>query len=354
MDINSGECDPSGKSFSGAFGKKLCELANNNQKICAVTAAMTDGTGLSEFSKKFPERFFDVGIAEQHALTFASGLAKGGYIPVVALYSAFLQRGFDQLVHDIAAQDLKIILCVDRAGIVGEDGEMHHGLFDVAFLSTLPEAVIYSPKNFAELENDLENAVNGQNRLYVIRYPRGGEVLPARDAPQDFETFCGRDRSTLAVSFGRVGENVLEAARELDICGLSFNKIKPVSKEAEDFCLTFDKIYFFEEGIKNGGFCQSLLSSLCQRGFKGDAVITAPEDFVAHGSTDRLLSRLCLDKQAIINTVAGKKRHKKRGQKIKDDGKNGIGKEKAEEKNAEKGNAEEAAFTAKEQHRVIK
>lgn len=324
MDINTGECDPSGKSFSGAFGKKLCELANNNQKICAVTAAMTDGTGLSEFSKKFSERFFDVGIAEQHALTFASGLAKGGHIPVVALYSAFLQRGFDQLVHDIAAQNLKIILCVDRAGIVGEDGEMHHGLFDVAFLSTLPEAVIYSPKNFAELESDLETAVNGQNRLYVIRYPRGGESIPAENLPRDFECFCGEDKSTLAVSFGRVGENVLEAARELDICGLSFNKIKPIPEDAENFCLDFDKIYFFEEGVENGGFCQKLLSRLCQKGFKGDAVITAPEDFVAHGSTSRLLSCLCLDKQSIINTVTGKTQHKKFGKRVKSNDKSGT------------------------------
>ena len=305
MDINTGECDPSGSSFSKKFGNILCKIADNNDRICAITAAMTDGTGLSDFAEKFPDRFFDVGIAEQHALTFASGLANGGHIPVVAVYSAFLQRGFDQLVHDISAQNLKVILCVDRAGIVGEDGEMHHGLFDIPLLTSLPGAVVYSPKNFAELERDLKAAVGGENRLYAIRYPRGDQTEPA-DETGDFQTYIGNDKSTLAVSFGRVGANVLSAARELDICGLSFNKIKPIPEKGESFCLSFEKIYFFEEGIKNGGFSQTLLSDLCQNGFRGEASIIAPEDFVLHGSTGNLLNRLNLDRNGIISIISEK------------------------------------------------
>lgn len=303
LDINTGEGQPSGESFSGRFGKKLCGLARENGSICAVTAAMCDGTGLSEFSKSFPERFFDVGIAEQHALTFASGLAKGGKIPVVAIYSAFLQRGYDQLVHDIAVQGLKVVLCVDRAGIVGEDGEMHHGLFDVSFLYSLPNTVIYSPKNFAELEDDLERAVRGQNKLYIIRYPRGGETSAADGPTVDFDCFEGKDKKTAVVSFGRVGATVLEAAKELEICGVCFNMIKPVPHEAIERLKKIDKIFLFEEGMRCGGFSEHLASVLAESGFKGKISITAVNGFVPHGSTGELLGRLCLDKDGIKKTV---------------------------------------------------
>lgn len=305
MDINTGESQPSKESFSSRFGEKLCSLAEQNEDICAITAAMCDGTGLSEFSKKFPDRFFDVGIAEQHALTFASGLSKGGSIPVVAIYSAFIQRGYDQLVHDLAVQNLKAVVCVDRAGVVGEDGEMHHGLLDIALFSTLPNTVIYCPKNFAELEADLEASVKGENRLYVLRYPRGGETGRSEGPVCDFEFFKGSNKSILAVSFGRVGENVLEAAKKLGICGLSFNMIKPIPKEALSQCAKFEKIYLFEEGIRSGGFSEHFESLLSENGYKGEFHITAPEGFVPHGSTDELLTALCLDTEGICKIISG-------------------------------------------------
>ncbi len=175
MDLNTGECKPATSSFSHVFGETLCHLAREDSRICAITAAMCDGTGLSNFAKEFPNRFFDVGIAEEHAVTFASGLSKGGMVPVVAIYSSFLQRGYDQLIHDVAAQGVKVILCVDRAGIVGEDGEMHHGLLDASYLRTVPGAKIYSPYNFKQLKSALKQAVNEEGSLIVIRYPRGSQ-----------------------------------------------------------------------------------------------------------------------------------------------------------------------------------
>lgn len=163
-----------GDDYSKIFGKKLVKLAENNKKIVAVTAAMKDGTGLTEFAEKFPGRFFDVGIAEQHALTMAAGIAKNGLIPVVSIYSSFYQRGYDQVIHDICLQNLPVIMCVDRAGIVGNDGETHQGIYDMAFFRLIPNICIMAPKDFTELEQMLEFAVSLKKPV-VIRYPRGGE-----------------------------------------------------------------------------------------------------------------------------------------------------------------------------------
>ena len=162
------------KDYSAVFGNKLVELAKKDKKIVAITAAMKDGTGLAEFAKEFPDRFFDVGIAEQHAVGLIAGMAKSGLKPVFAVYSSFLQRGYDQLIHDIAIQDIPVTICLDRAGIVGADGETHQGLFDLSYLSSIPNINIMAPKNFEELEQMLDFAVN-LNEPVVIRYPRGGE-----------------------------------------------------------------------------------------------------------------------------------------------------------------------------------
>ena len=160
FDIETGESKKKkSKDYSKAFGDKLVELADKNKNIVAITAAMKDGTGLTEFAKNYPDRFFDVGIAEQHALGFAAGLAKAGKIPVIPIYSSFYQRGFDQVIHDIAIQNLGVIMCVDRAGIVGNDGETHQGILDLSFFSIVPNLTIMAPKDFKELENMLEYAV---------------------------------------------------------------------------------------------------------------------------------------------------------------------------------------------------
>ncbi|MBQ1966480.1 MAG: 1-deoxy-D-xylulose-5-phosphate synthase, partial [Clostridia bacterium] len=175
FDVDTGEAISSSKSYSDKFGETLCDLAKNDDSLCAITAAMGLGTGLGKFSGLYPERFFDVGIAEEHAVTFASGLSKNGMKPVFAVYSTFLQRCYDQLIHDVALQKQKVLLAVDRAGFVGEDGETHHGLFDVAFLGTVPGMKVYSPCNFNLLEADLKNALYSEETAVAVRYPRGTE-----------------------------------------------------------------------------------------------------------------------------------------------------------------------------------
>lgn len=162
------------KDYSKVFGEKLIELAKKNDKIVAITASMKDGTGLAQFAKEFPERFFDIGIAEQHAVCLAAGMAKEGIIPVVPIYASFYQRAYDQVIHDVAMQNLPVVLCVDRAGIVGADGETHQGTLDMAFFRVVPNLTIMAPKNFRELEDMLEFAVDLKKPV-VIRYPRGGE-----------------------------------------------------------------------------------------------------------------------------------------------------------------------------------
>ena len=176
FEIETGKAKKAKKDdYSKVFGKKLVELAKKDEKIVAITAAMRDGTGLTEFAKTFPDRFFDAGIAEQHALTMAAGMAKEGLKPVISIYSSFYQRGYDQVIHDICMQNLPVVMCVDRAGIVGNDGETHQGLLDMAFLKLVPNITIMAPKDFIELEQMLEFAVN-LGKPVVIRYPRGRRI----------------------------------------------------------------------------------------------------------------------------------------------------------------------------------
>ena len=172
--VTTGKGNGSGESYSSVFGKKLVNLAERDATVCAITAAMPDGTGLKEFSKRFSNRFFDVGIAEQHAVTFAAGLAKSGLKPVFPVYSSFLQRAYDQLLHDVCLQNLHFVVCVDRAGLVGEDGETHQGLYDIAYLTQMPHMSVLAPANFVELSEMLEFAVSAHNGPIAIRYPRGG------------------------------------------------------------------------------------------------------------------------------------------------------------------------------------
>lgn len=193
FDIETGESKKEkSKDYSKVFGDKLIKLARMDERIVAITAAMKDGTGLTEFSKEFPERIFDVGIAEQHALGLAAGLAKNGRIPVVPIYSSFYQRSFDQVIHDVCLQNLGIVMCVDRAGIVGNDGETHQGTFDLSFFSMIPNIVIMAPKDFKELEDMLEYAVK-QSKPVVIRYPRGGEGKIKFDTCEKLKLRTSRD-----------------------------------------------------------------------------------------------------------------------------------------------------------------
>ena len=206
FDVETGAPKPSAKGYSEAFGQTLCELAETNQQICAITAAMSIGTGLNRFAKKYKDRFFDVGIAEEHAVTFAAGLASGGMIPVFAVYSTFLQRSYDQILHDAALQNLHLVLDVDRAGVVGEDGETHQGIYDVAFLQTIPHVTIYAPACFAELELYLRKALLHTEGVVAVRYPRGGELMLPLDwqaSQKPFVMTGEEDARILLVTYGR-------------------------------------------------------------------------------------------------------------------------------------------------------
>ncbi len=304
FDVETGESEPSGPSFSKEFGKAIVSFAENDKRICAITAAMGDSTGLSEFSEKFKSRFYDVGIAEEHAVTFASGLATGGLVPVFAVYSTFLQRAYDMIVHDAAMQNLKVVLCVDRAGIVGADGETHQGVFDVSFLNSIPNVTIYSPSTFAELRYDMKCAIYNDNGVVAIRYPRGNEI-DFELTPADYYVLGNKDSSDCIITYGRELQEVLLANKTLNCKIIAFNKIKPINKEAIDEALKSKNIYFFEEGMKTGGFAEHFTSILYEKGYKGNISITAIEDFVPHSTVKEALVDLKLDDKSIVDKIKG-------------------------------------------------
>lgn len=314
FNIETGEPVSSGANFSSVFGDELCALASENDKICAITAAMALGTGLKDFSQKFSDRFYDVGIAEEHAVTFASGLAKGGMIPVVALYSTFLQRAYDQLVHDGTLQEQKVIIGIDRAGFVGEDGVTHQGLLDVSLVNSVPNATIYSPFTFDILRKDLRNTVKNASNLTVIRYPRGGEtVIPSsyNITDNDFDYFDNTS-SKLIVTYGRVTAEVVNAVEQLKnkdiyISIISLNKIKPINNEVYDIALNHNEIYFYEESVRSGSIGQSFADSLFEKGYNGKYEHVAVDDtFVPHATVKSLLEKYNLDTVSIVEKFSEK------------------------------------------------
>ena len=216
----------SGPNFSKAFGQALCALAREDEKICAVTAAMTPGTGLDGFAQQFPERFFDVGIAEGHAVTMCAGMAKQGMIPVFAVYSSFLQRSYDMLLYDVAIQGLHVVLCVDRSGLVGEDGETHHGVFDVGFLDTVPGMTVLAPANYRELEAMLDYAIHEVKGPVALRYPRGGEGTYRESWDGQSATLLREGKDVTLVGYGAQTDTLLEAAGLLEQGGVSAEVVK--------------------------------------------------------------------------------------------------------------------------------
>ena len=314
FNVETGEPVSSGANFSSVFGDELCALAGENDKVCAITAAMALGTGLKDFSYKYSDRFYDVGIAEEHAVTFASGLAKGGMIPVVALYSTFLQRAYDQLVHDGTLQEQKVIIGVDRAGFVGEDGVTHQGLLDVSLINSIPNATMYSPFTFEILRKDLRNAVNNASNLTIIRYPRGGEIkIPDTYVITDSEfDYFDNNNSKLIVSYGRVTAEVINAVEQLKNKGINFsiislNKIKPISDEVYDIALKYSEIYFYEESVRSGSIGQSFADILCEKCYNGRYEHIAVNDsFVAHATVKSLLKKYKLDTESIVEKFSEK------------------------------------------------
>lgn len=308
FDIETGEPLSSGENYSSVFGDYLCELAKKDKRICAITAAMSTGTGLVDFSYKYPERFFDVGIAEEHAVTFSSGLAKNGMIPFFAVYSTFLQRSYDQLVHDVAMQDLKVIFGIDRAGFVGEDGESHQGVFDTAYLMSVPNLSVFAPSSFDELREMMYQAAYRENHAVAIRYPRGGQgkiIDGYKYERADFDTFGDTNAEKCVVSFGREFLNVYDALGELDSTfAIKLNRIKPINPNVLDLLKNVKTVYFFEEGIKSGGVGECFGSMLAESDVTAKfRHICIEDEFIKQASVESQLKKYRLDKESIIDIV---------------------------------------------------
>lgn len=311
FDKDTGEFKTSAISYSDVFGKALCSIAAKDETVCAITAAMKSGTGLEDFSQQYNKRFFDCGIAEQHAVTFCGGLAAGGMKPVFAVYSSFIQRSFDQVIHDVAIGGLNVTLAIDRAGIVGEDGETHQGIFDCAMFNAVPKTTIYTPALFSELEFFLEKSVN-ESGLSVIRYPRGGECkISDKFEPsfQPYDLLGKRGSSALLVTYGRLSENVFDACSKLNNMGIScsllkLNRVRPIDDRCYDIAMESKLVYFFEEGIEEGGICESFSAGLHKREFCGKYHIRAIRDsFVPHAKTAQSFEMLGFDSDAIVSAV---------------------------------------------------
>ena len=327
FDIKNGLKSIPKSDFSSVFGKELFNLAKEDDRICAITAAMKLGTGLSYFARSFKNRFFDVGIAEEHAVTFAGGLAAGGMLPVFAVYSTFLQRSYDQLIHDVSLQNLKVVLAIDRAGIVGEDGETHQGIFDVALLNTVPNAQIYAPSYFDEVPIMLKKAFYDGNGLSAVRYPRGSQLYMPADfevSDRTFDLYGDDSAEVLIVTYGRLfsfaclAKEDLQKNYNVNVAVLKLNKIKPINKEAIKLASKFENIFFFEEGIQNGGVAQRFECELSSEGFCGSYMINAIDDkFIRQASVRETLHELKLDdegmKQIILQGVNNFGREKKIG-----------------------------------------
>ncbi len=312
FDVDSGEPISTKMDFSSVFGEGLCNIANKDKRVCAITAAMRTGTGLADFSHRFKDRFFDVGIAEEHAVTFSCGMASKGMIPVFAVYSTFLQRSYDQLLHDAAMQKLHMVVAIDRAGVVGEDGETHQGVFDVSMLNSIPNTTIFSPCYFDEMKESLNTAIYGCESLVAVRYPRGCESERPKDmkiSSMNYDIYGDRNSKKLLITYGRLFSNAVKAYEKLkaqgeSICVLKLCKIKPIDAKAIEFAKNFEKIHFFEEGILAGGIGETFDYELTKIGYTGLYKITAIEDkFVPHASVTAALMHQHLDADSMCEII---------------------------------------------------
>ena len=310
------------KDYSKVFGDKLVELARENEKIVAITASMKDGTGLTKFSKEFPKRFFDIGIAEQHALGLAAGMAIEGTIPVVPIYSSFYQRGYDQVIHDIAIQNLPVIMCVDRAGIVGADGETHQGLLDMAFFRLVPNLTIMAPKDFKELEEMLEFAIK-LNKPVIIRYPRGGEEdYKFQESTNSEYTKIeegraeilkeGKDISIIAI--GKMVSRAMKIAEELEKENINADVInarflKPLDiKTIKNSIAKTKKVITIEDGTIINGLATAIKELIIDENLRDIKLecFAYPDKFIQHGSVQELEEIYDLDEKSIITKIRSK------------------------------------------------
>ncbi len=300
-------------NYTDIFSTVMIKLAERDEKVVAITAAMPDGTGLKRYRNIYPDRFYDVGIAEQHAVTFAAGLAAGGLKPVVAIYSSFLQRAYDQILHDVCIQDLPVVFAIDRAGLVGSDGETHQGVFDYSYLSSIPNMHVMAPKNKWELSDMMKFAV-ALGRPIAVRYPRGTAYtgLEEHRAPIELGKsellFAGSEVAIFAVgSMVKTAEEVRKALAEQGITPTVINGrfIKPIDEKAvAEACRTHRLIVTMEENVAAGGYGEAVASYMQHEHFSNDLyLVSIPDRFVEHGSIDQLKEELHMDKGSIVKGI---------------------------------------------------
>ena len=281
--------------YQDVFGLTLVELAMSNKAIVGITPAMPTGSSLKYMMDAIPERAFDVGIAEQHAVTMAAGMATQGLIPFCNIYSTFLQRAYDQVIHDVALQNLPVIFCIDRAGLVGEDGATHHGVFDLAYLRCIPNFIIVAPRNEIELRNIMYTAQKGLEHPIAIRYPRGRGVTPRWKSPfEAIEIGTGvqlKQGEGLAVlSVGAISNTVTEAIHGIDCGHYDMRFIKPLDESLlHTIFKTHSTLITIEDGVENGGFGSAILEFAATHRYKNDVVVKGiPDEFIEHGAIDNL------------------------------------------------------------------
>ena len=300
--------------YTDVFSKNICTLAKENKQIVAITAAMADGTGLKKFSRYFPERFFDVGIAEEHAVTFGAGLAAAGMKPYIAVYSSFLQRSYDQILHDVCIQDLPVVFAIDRAGLVGGDGETHQGIFDLSYLNSIPNMSIFAPKNKYELADILKYSVHYDGPL-AIRYPRG----EAYDGLKEFRQpivygkseiiYKEKDIALLAAgSMVKVAEEVRKQLKEKGyrVSLVNARFVKPLDEACiEELCQTHSLIVTLEENVLNGGFGEIVTRFINGLDYQGKILnIGVPNFYLEHGAVELLRKECGLDAESIVKKVS--------------------------------------------------
>jgi len=301
FDAKTGELAPKSNEilppkYQDVFGETIVELARNNHKIIGITPAMITGSSLKMMMEEFPERTFDVGIAEQHAVTLAAGMATQGMIPFCNIYSTFMQRAYDQVIHDVALQNLPVVFCLDRAGLVGEDGATHHGVFDIAYMRAIPNMIVCAPRNEIELRNILYTAQLGLQNPIAIRYPRGRGVLV--DWKKPFETIkigtgvCLQEGENIAVlSLGTISKNVTEAIKDLpEIAHFDLRFAKPLDEKLlHQIFNDFEKIITVEDGVQKAGFGTAILEFAASHNYKNTIkIIGINDNFIEHGTIEEL------------------------------------------------------------------
>ncbi len=300
-------------NYTDVFSTVMCKQGDRNDKIVAITAAMPDGTGLKRFHNMYPDRFFDVGIAEEHAVTFAAGLAAGGLQPVVAIYSSFLQRAYDQILHDVCIQNLPVVFAIDRAGLVGSDGETHQGIFDLSYLSSIPNMHIMAPKNKWELSDMLKFAIDFQGPI-ALRYPRGEAFDGLREHREPIILGMGEwiyhEKDIVLVAVGSMVKTALAVREALQLKGyacsiINARFVKPIDTEIlNEAVKDHSMIVTMEENVASGGFGEKVREYLDESGYQGSLLtISIPDEYVEHGNVDILREEVGIDAYSIQRRI---------------------------------------------------